>query len=252
MNEVTNETTGGEKKGGNMLPIIVVIVIVLALAAGGYYLVNNNKAEEAPATTDDATALLGLEGEGPVARVDGVEIGRDEYRRSAEQIISSYAAQGVDVSGADQIAAIKDQALASLINRQLVFAAAEKAGVTADDTAVEAEYQNVLSSLGGEEGVATALTAAGLDEQDLRDDLKKSVIINSYLSSKLNLDAITVSDEEVASYYETAKAGATVEVPALEEVSELIKTQLLAEKQQQAIGTELDGLRANANIEVLI
>lgn len=248
MNEVTTETTNTEKKTATLPIIVVSLLIIIALAAGGYYLLKNQGETNSPAGDD----TLQLEGEGPVARVNGVEISRDEYRRNVEQITASYAAQGIDVSGEEQLVMVKEQALASLINRQLVFAAARSAGISADNQKVENEFQNVLANLGGTEGMAAALAAAGLEESDLRTDLEKSVIINDYLSAKLSLDSITVSDEEVSDYYESVKSSANVEVPPLEEVSEVIKSQLLVEKQQAVIAGEVESLRSGAKIEVLI
>lgn len=250
MNDETRQERA-ENKSNKGIAAFLGVIVLLALAIGGYYFLTGR--EDAGLTPEEEmAALLGLDGEGPVARVDGVEISRDEYRRSVEQMVAAYAAQGADPSDATAAAMIKDEALNALINRQLVVAAAAGSGVTASDEAVEAEFQNVVASLGGTEGLTAALASAGLSEQDLRDDLRNSVLIDAYIGSRVGANDISVSDEEVAGYYEAAAAEMEGEVPPLEEVESLIRSQLIAERQQLLIGTELERLRAEANIEILI
>ncbi len=248
MEDVTNQPAA---QGNKTLWIAIGAIVVLALVAGGYYYSKNR--ENAPAPADTGTASIpGVDGEGPVARVDGTEIGREEYRRAVEQLVASYNSQGLDVSSAEAGEGIKTQAVDTLVNRQLVIAAAMKAGITADDQAVEAEYQNLVSSLGGPEQLAAALASANTNEEELRADLKEGVLINNYLAAKTGLNNLTVSDEEVTAYYETAKASSTAGVPELADVKDLIKNQLLADKQQKAIAAEVEKLRAEATIEILI
>lgn len=249
MTEENNENRAS--KGNNLLPAIIGIIVVLGLLGAGYYFLGMQTPEDNNNTANMPDALA-LDGEGPVARVDGVEIGREEYRRGVEQLIATYATQGITIPE-EEAGAVKEQVVNNLINRQLVLAAAIEAGTQATDEQVEAEYQNVMANFTDAEGLNAALAEANMTEQDLRVDLEESVIINNYLSTRVSTEALTVTDEEVAAYYETAKAEAgSTEVPPLEEVAELIRNQLVAEKQQLALGTELERLRAEANIEILI
>ncbi|MEX0912909.1 MAG: SurA N-terminal domain-containing protein [Candidatus Paceibacterota bacterium] len=249
MTEETNESRTISQKN-NVLPAIVGIIAVLALLAGGYYLLGmQTPAENGSNETSD---LLDLEGEGPVARVNGAEISREEYRRGVEQIVASYAAQGTTIPD-EEVEAVKEQILNNLINRQLVLQAATEAGTQATEEEIEAEFQNMIANFNDSDSLNAALTEAGITEQELRADIETSIIIDKYLSSRVDTESLTVTDEEVSAYYETAsqEAGST-EIPPLEEVADLIRNQLLAEKQQQALAVELERLRASANIEILI
>lgn len=249
MTEETTETR--TSKGSNILPAIIGIVIVLALLGGAYYFLGMQSPEE-NMNPGGMSEALDLEGEGPVARVNGVEIGRDEYRRGVEQLVATYATQGITIPD-EEAAAVKEQVINNLINRQLVLAAAISAGTQATEAEIEAEYQNMIANFSDADGLNNALAEAGITEEELRADIEASIMINNYLSNRVDTGSLTVTDAEVAAYYEKAKeeAGST-EVPPLEEVSELIKNQLVAEKQQQALAAELEVLRAGANIEILI
>lgn len=237
MNEVTTET----KANNNAGLMIFGILAVLAIAAiGAYFYMNTD------ATMEETSAA--------VARVNGEEISQSEYDRSVAQITGVYATQGADPSDPNVIAAVKEQALNTLINRRLMASAAMDANISVDDSEVEAEYQTVVTSLGSEEALATALSENNMDESNLRSEIRTDLLINKYLESKLGISSIAVTDEEIETAYETAASSSvnTEEIPALADVRDLISTQLLSDKQQLTINAELERLRQEASIEVLI
>ena len=132
--------------------------------------------------------------------------------------------------------------------------AALSAGVTVDDSEVDTEYQTVVTSLGSEEALTTALSENGMNEDNLRSEIRTDLLINKYLETKLGVSTIVVTDEEIQTAYDTAisSSESTEEAPALADVRDLISNQLLSEKQQLAINAELERLRQEASIEVLI
>lgn len=237
MNEVTTET----KANNNTGLMIFGILAILAIAAAGIYFYMNTDA-----TMEESSPA--------VARVNGEEISQSEYDRSVAQITGVYATQGADPADPNVIAAVKEQALNTLINCRLMAAAAVDANISVDDTEVEAEYQTVVTSLGSEEALVTALSENNMDESNLRSEIRTDLLINKYIESKLGISSMTVSDEEIETAYETAASSSvtTEEIPALADVRDLISNQLLSEKQQIAINAELERLRQEASIEVLI
>lgn len=218
--------------------IAVVIAIVAALAIGGYFFyqssMGGNAVEEA------------------VATVDGVEITRADYDRSAAQLTNVYTSQGIDTNSAEAANAIREQALTTLINRQLVLNAATEAGTTVSDDTVETEYQTLVSSMGGEANLSAAITATGVSLDQFRADLETDLVINAYLTNRLGAEATTVSDEEVQAAYDNAAASGAEGLPPFEEVAEMIRGQLQSEKQQAAIASEIERLRGEAEIVILI
>lgn len=236
-----DETSNTSSQGNKGLSAILVVVAILLIAGGAYWYLTNLQGEEAAETTT----------EGEVAAiVNGHEIDRATLDRSIEQVTGTYAAQGIDTSGEEASAAIREQALTALINRQLMIGAATDAGLTASDEEVEAEFQVAVENVGGTENLTTALSDIGMTEADLRADIANDVIINKYLEENLGFKALTVTDEEVKTAYDAAAASNAEEVPALEDVEELLRNQLLMEKQQELIGAELERLRAAASIEI--
>lgn len=227
-----------------MFLVIFGILAVLAVAAGGIYFYMNTN--DQVAENNDTGAA--------VARVNREEISRSEYERSAAQIAGVYASQGANPNDPQVIASVQDQALNTLINRYLMSDAAADSGITVNDAELETEYQTVVTSLGSVEALNTALRENGMDESDLRSEIRVDLLINKYLESKLQISSIAVTDEEIETAYETAIANneSAEEIPALTDVRDLIGNQLLGEKQQVAINAELERLRQEAEIEVLI
>lgn len=237
-----DETSNTNSQGNKGLTAILVVVAILLIAGGAYWYLEQRPEGEATE----------MEGESEVAAiVNGKEIDRATLERSIEQVNNNYVAQGVDTSSAEATAAIREQALTALINRQLMIDAASKAELTASNEEVEAEYQLAVTNVGGAEKLATALSDIGMTESDLRADIANDVIINKYLDEKLSLDTLAVTDAEVQTAYDKATESNTEEVPPLEEVAELIRNQLLLEKQQLLISAELERLRAEATIETM-
>lgn len=238
MNDTTSETS---PKTNNTLLMIFTALAVLAIVAVGIYF-----SMKSGGTTEETSSA--------VARVNGEEITQAEYDRSIAQISGVYATQGADPADPNVIASVKDQAMNTLINRRLMADAAMDSDVVVEDSEVEAEYQKVVTSLGSEEALTTALSENGMNEDNLRSEIRTDLLINKYLDAKLGINSITVTDEEIETAYNTAisESENTEEAPALADVRDLISGQLLNEKQQVAINTELERLRQEASIEVLI
>lgn len=240
MNDVVNEANRGGRK--TSLLVLIAIIILAAIGAGAWFYF------EKDATTNTPTPAANDE---VVARVDGVEISRAAYERNLQQLRGAYTSQGIDVSSATSSEVLKEQAINALINRQIIIAAAKAENIAVDTGTIDTEYKNIVEGAGGAEALASALAATGVTDDMVRKDIEEGLIIQQYLATKVGINSATVSEEEVKNYYEAAKKE-NAEVPAFEEVSEAIKNQLLAQKQEAMINAALEKLRADAKIEILI
>lgn len=120
--------------------------------------------------------------------------------------------------------ALRARALEQLIDDRLVLAKADQQGVTVTeaeiDEALEAAIANMRRQFGSDETFRAQLAAEGMTEEDLRkryreeirDQLKGRRILDKEVNSK-----VTVTEEDVAKFYEAHKA----EVPAFPKRLEL-------------------------------
>lgn len=217
--------------------VSVVVVLLVVLAAIGYFMFRGNT----------VPAVAG------VATVNGVSIPKATYDTQLASTISSYQAQGVDVTSADKLALIKTQVLDDLINNELVAQGIKTTGITVTPAEVDTQVQDIITQAGGATQYQAELTKANLTEAQLRDNISKQLAIQKYLAANINTAGITVTDVEISQFYTDYSkaqltASSTIKVPALKDLSAQIKQQLTSNKQQVLINDFIASLRSNATI----
>ncbi len=227
----------------SLLPAVIIILVLAALGGGGYYFAKTKGL--GPFASES-------ESEQVVAIVNGKEVPYSDYEKALEDIRSGFTQQGLDVNDEAIAAQIKEQALNATINRAIILEKAAEAGINPSDEEVDGEYQKVVDSVGGEETLALALANLGRSVEELRGDLEKQLVIDRYVKENTTYESLSVSDEEVSSYYENIKAANGDELPPLSEVMEALRSELLFQKQQQVVSEFVDTLRADATVEILI
>jgi len=220
----------------------------LAFAAGlltavvGWYLYGVVTAT-AQTADNDAPAV--------VATIDGEEVSSVRYTQSLEQSLAFAAAQGADVTDPAIRADIEQQALTSVINTRLLVAAATEAGYSASDEAVDTQLANLVEQYGGEEALKAEVAAAGLTPETLRSDIAEQITVDEYLQAEVVGEAPTVTDEDIAAFYEELQAGGQ-ELPPLADVSDAIAAQITQENEQNLVLAHIETLREAAEIETNI
>lgn len=225
-------------------------VAVLALGVGGYVYYTENAKDSNSNTPENVLSIAG-EGDGPVARVNGTDISRDDFNRSAGEMAQTATLQGADVNDLAVQAEIKEQALTALINTELLLQNAKSNGVSITAETVATEYEGIVSRFGGEEALNAQLASLSLSKQDLERDLEKQLIISEYVEKNIDLTSFTATDAEIQQFYDSL-TGSGTELPPLAEVRTQIETQIQSQKQQEAVAAFIEGLKANASIEILI
>jgi hypothetical protein len=215
---------------------VVVLLLLAALAFGGLYWYTNGDV----ASILDKIGSARTNGE-PVARVNGTEITRDKLDAAKAQ----QTAVGLDEATANQ------QALDALIARELLLQQARADGVVATEQEVEQQLAQIKTQLGGEEQYQATLEQQVLTDQEVRVDLSEQIIIQKYLDSFIEANAVSATDEEIQSVYDQL-AAAQEDAPSLEEARAQVEAFVIQQKQQQLVDQLIQQLRASANIEVLI
>jgi len=189
---------------------------------------------------------------GPAATVNGVAIKRTDFDRNFEQVMREVAAQGFGAElDPTMEATLKEQAVQSLINAELLAQAAVAAGMTVEAEAIEARMAEIEAGNNGPEELAIRMAEFGITMEQLRSDVERELLIQAHLNEVLNLESLTVSDEEVAEVYEQiVEANAGAEIPPLAEVSDLVRNQIIGDRQQQLVGEYIDELRQTATIVI--
>ena len=218
-----------------LISVVVVVLVVAVVASvivfGGAGKTKNSLINKTP----------------NMATVNGVPITKEAYDAQLALTISSFKGQGVDVLNADKLAQIKIQVLNDLINNELVNQEIVKAGIKITPESVEVQYQALLNQAGGADKLKIQLNAAKLTEAGLRANIAKQLAVQAYLLQHIDMSTATATPAEIAKFYADNTKGQK-NTPLLKNVSEQIRQQLVASKQQLLITTFLASLRQNATI----
>ena len=190
-----------------------------------------------------------LEGE-VVATVDG-EITAYDLAISQEQISAAARAQGVDLTDPASQQSIRDQAIEMLVNTELLRQEAERRGLSVTEEEVTARYETLVSEVGGEEVLAERMGEFGVSEDILFRDIRNELTIQKLLDEVFAETEISVSDEDIAAFYESA-GGVDAGLPPLEEVRDQIEQQLMSSEEQTVITNFVENLREEASVDIQI
>ena len=141
------------------------------------------------------------------AEVDGQPISRDQV----ERIYRSRVAAGNDATNAEEALSFKLNVLDELINNQILVAHASHARVTASEAEVD-NKMNELQSPYSREEFQKKLQDQGVAMDDLRHQIRDNIIITKLINKEI-MSRISISDAEIAAYYDHNKASFNVPEP---------------------------------------
>ncbi len=224
-----------------------IAAVLLAVGAAGAWhyglfdsLFNKETAEVATG------ALTEEEASAPIARVNGTTITRGALEENLEQMKQAALAQGADPNDLVVKTQIEEQAYEITINNELLKQAAEKDTPKPTDEEINAEIERLKEQNGGAEAFAALLAEVGFTQEELRENVTRSMHIKAYLSTKQT--PVTVSDEEVKAFYDSL-GGEGAGLPPLDEVHEQVVAELENQKTNEQVTKILEELRAAATIE---
>lgn len=224
--------------------VIISVLVIIVLIVAGYLLLSRKTTKPVEQKVET------------VATVNGVAIPKTAFEAQLATALATVKAQGVDVTDAAKLAEIRTQVLNDLISNELVNQGVAKAGIKVTPAEVETQFQAILKQTGSAEALAAELTKSNLTEAQLRENISKQLAIQAYLLQNIDTKSITVSDAEIAQFYadysKAQKDAGVKTIPSLKELSEQIKQQITANKQQTLIVNFVASLRAAAKVETTL
>jgi FKBP-type peptidyl-prolyl cis-trans isomerase (trigger factor) len=185
------------------------------------------------------------------AVVNGVEVSVSDFESTLRQLTVNVEQQGVDTTDDAIVADLRNQAIDSLVNTEVLRQVAEAGGATASEEDITTRYQQIAQSLGGEEGLKSKMQELGVSEDMLRRDIRNDILIQAHLEKAVDLSSITVSEEEIEAFYNEATASLE-DAPALSEVREQVEQQIRFGKEQELVAAYVASVREQATVEVKV
>lgn len=135
-----------------------------------------------------------------LATVDGKPI----FRQDVERQYKTRQSTDADAGNAEQALGLKLNILNELINNQILVAHAGRAGISVSETEVEQKISELESPYSKEE-FERKLAEQGLNRDELRRQVRESLLVTKLVNKDI-ASRVTVSDAEVADFYQRNKA----------------------------------------------
>jgi len=138
--------------------------------------------------------------EGIVAKVNGTMIPLEAFNRAMDDLKVRHATtgrKGVDYDSPE----VKMEVLESLINEELLFQEARRQGFKVKEETIDIQLQKAKEQYGSEAAFQNALAAVDQSEAELRQQLRRYLMIQELVRERLFQQA-DISEETLRAYYE--------------------------------------------------
>ena len=146
----------------------------------------------------DGSAAVAVAG-GPVARINGEEIGRADFERQMERTKSRFQRAGRQIAPALETR-LKENLVRKLVEEELIEQKAKAEGVTVTPEELAAKVTEHKTRFGSDKAFQSFLERTNQTEADVKADLEKN-LLRDKLFAKL-LAASEPTDEDAKKYYD--------------------------------------------------
>jgi peptidyl-prolyl cis-trans isomerase C len=136
------------------------------------------------------------------ASVNGKVITKAELEREIVNLSHRYSIQTQNAPVPDDI---ESKALDSLITKELLYEASQKAQIKVDDSEVEENLQQAISRFPNKEAFESVLKRENITEDELKSEIRYGLAIQTYVEDRY-VSKTSVSDDELKTYYDANPA----------------------------------------------
>lgn len=204
--------------------------------------------------------LLVLRGEaltageyGSAARVNGVEISLFRLERHFEDYLREQRRSVAQIRNPSVYKRLRREALEQLIDKELLWQAANRQGIVVDDAEVARTRAAVAASFSSPAAFERRLQEAGFDEAGYAEYLRREIAASRMLDQLV--PTVSVDDAEVRRVHQALRAetGSLAGAPVDEaQQLALVRRALLEQRSAEARQAALQRLREGARIELLL
>ncbi len=156
------------------------------------------------------TACSSKESKDIVAKVNDRVITVSEYEKTLAMYKKNFEGiYGPDIwtteveKGKTVIEVIKEQVLNNMVNDEVVYQAAQKENIAVEDKDVDAQLKQFNTQLEANADFKNFLKENNIDDQFLKNQLKKDMIISKYKENYIA--SLEINDEKLKDYYDNNK-----------------------------------------------
>ena len=134
------------------------------------------------------------------AMVNGVAISMEQYTKELNVQLARGSQQGKQMSD-DQLAALKNNILDSLIEREVLYQQSQKSGIQVSDQKVDDQLAGIKNRFPNEAEYKNALSKMNLSEDEVKAQIKRGLSIRELIDQQIT-SKVVITDEESKAYYD--------------------------------------------------
>jgi peptidyl-prolyl cis-trans isomerase C len=134
------------------------------------------------------------------AEINGVVITKAQFDKELSIHLDRIARQGRQMSD-DQLAALKNDVLDGLIEREVLYQETQKAGIKIDAQQVDEQLAAIKKRFPSEAEFKTALGKMNLTEDEVRMQISRGLAIRALIEQQI-ASKIVITDAETKAYYD--------------------------------------------------
>jgi len=134
------------------------------------------------------------------ALVNGTAITREQVETEVTAMGQQMAQRGQPIPP-EKLNEMRKRALDSMIDRELLYQETVKTNLTADEAQVEERYQALKQRFGDDAKYQESITAMGLTDKGIREMISRSLVIETFIQTKVTAD-VHVNEEDKRAFYD--------------------------------------------------
>lgn len=178
-----------------VLSLIVVVIFLTSTSTSAFAMASKKGAVAVKAVKEDKKV---------VAKVNGQPIYEDALTPFVKQEMKKYKKYSVNRDTTKIEKHLQKKALAKVIERELLYQESQKIKIEGIEEKIAERMKKAQGKYESNEEYASYLKTKGLTEQDVRDNIKRSIQVDEYLKMK-GIREPEVPEEEIKAYYNRSK-----------------------------------------------
>ena len=134
------------------------------------------------------------------AEINGVVITKQQFDKEVNIHLDRVTRQGRQVPD-DQLAALKNDILDGLIEREVLYQESQKAGIKIDEQKIDEQLATIKKRFPSEAEYTTALSKMGLTEDEVKMQISRGLAIRALIEQQI-ASKIVITDTETKAYYD--------------------------------------------------
>ncbi|TCT15710.1 SurA-like protein [Natranaerovirga pectinivora] len=241
--------------------LFFIIALIAVLMVGCADKDTNNTVEPNGNVENGSTEISGEYDESVVvAIVNGVEITNKEFMPMYLKTKLNYEDYGYTFVTEEELALLeelKGTILENLIHEEVLFQEATRSGHTVTDDRLSREIDMIKLGFASDAEYQEALISEGLTEADLKEIIRRDIVIGNYFEEVLN---VSVTEEEILEmYYELKELYEEMSegmeepfvMPELAEIRDELSDEIMYNKEMEELYRILDGLMEKSDVQIL-